>query len=262
MMKKIVIGFLSILMLVVLGGYFLFTNLDVIIRTNVAKYASAATQAKVDLDTVKLSLSSGDGMLKGLSIGNPKGFTTPQSFYLGLIEVTVDLSSLHGDGPIVIKTVVIDKPQVIYELLNDGTSNLQTIQNNALAYAHSLSDHHSTNASKDDQVSDQPGRKVIIRDLVIRNGVIAISQEMLKGKQLSARLPEIHLTNIGKDSGVSVAQVTEQIFGTFTSAATQASVAQLAKEKIGGLLKRVPAASISKAAVENVGGQLKGILAP
>ena len=158
-----------------------------------------------------------------------------------------------------------DKPQVTYELLNDGSSNLQAIQNNAQSYANSFkkggSEASEPAADKGEAKNGGQGRKIIIGNLTVKNGGVAISQEMLKGKQLSATLPEIHLTNIGKDSGgATAAQVAQQLIGAISNAAAQASVTELAKEKIGGLINAVPTGAIGGAAVDTVGGALKGIL--
>jgi hypothetical protein len=268
MIKKLAIGLVCLIVLLAAGGYFLMSNLDGIIKNAVEKYASAAVQADVRLDGVKLTLASGEGMLSGLSVGNPKGFSTPKAFYLGSINIKLDTNSIKGAGPIVIRDITIDQPQVTYELLNSGTSNLQAIQNNTQAYANSFkktggnAETETASADKADAKSGS-GRKIIISNLIIRNGQIAISQELLKGRQLSAPLPEIHLTNIGKESGgANAAQVAQQIFGAISSAAAQASVTELAKEKISGLINVVPTTAIGGAAVDAVGNKLKSVFGP
>jgi hypothetical protein len=264
MIKKIAIGFFGLIVLLGIGGYLLYSNLDYIIKIKIEKYASAATQTNVALDSVKLALTTGDGNLSGLSVSNPKGFSSAKAFYLGSIDVKLDTSTLRGNGPIVIREMIIDKPQVTYELLNNGDSNLQAIQNNTQTYANSFQGKTNESTKPTEPAADtngkKEGRKIIISDLIIRNGQVAISQEMLQGKQLSTGLPEIHLTNIGKASGGATAgQIAEQVFGAITSAAAQSSIAELAKEKITGVLQQVPAASIGKAAIGAVGTQLKGI---
>lgn len=264
MFKKIAIGFAALVLVIGLGAYFLMSNLDHIIKNAVEKYASAATQSSVSLDSVKLTLSSGDGQLSGLSIANPKGFSTPKAFYLGSVKVNVDTPSIRGTGPIIIHEVIIDQPQVTYELLNSGDSNLQTIQKNTQAYASSFQKGSSTN---DQQASvagaedaQKPSRKIVINNLIIRNGHVAIAQELLQGRQLGTSLPEIHLTDIGKNSGgATVAQVTQQVLSAIISSASQASITELAKEKISGVLKAVPASAIGAGAVDAVGTHLKGV---
>ncbi len=268
-MKKIALSIAGLVIVLGAGAWLLFANLDHIIKSAVEKYASAATQATVSLDSVKLSPTTGVGTLSGLSIGNPQGFSTPQAFYLGSIGVKIDIASIKGNGPIVIREITIDKPQVTYELLNSGNSNLQTIQRNAQTYASSLQGETAATQDSASAPKDSAGngnksastRKIIIDNLIIRNGQIAISQELLKGKQLRVPLPEIHLTNIGRnDGGATPAQVADAIFGAITTSASQAAVTELAKDKLGGLINAVPASSIGKAAIGTVGDTVKGFL--
>ncbi len=47
MMKKIAIGFAGLIAVIGIGVFFLMSNLDHIIKVNIEKYASAATQADV-----------------------------------------------------------------------------------------------------------------------------------------------------------------------------------------------------------------------
>ncbi len=263
-MKKIAIGLAVLVILLGAGGLYFYSSLDNIIKGVVEKYGSLATASKVTLDSVKLELTSGNGSLYGLTVTNPVGFSSNKALYLGLVSVTVDVASVRGNGPIVIREIIIDKPQVGYELLNDGTSNLSTIQKNTQTYANSLQ--ANVAGSKDKPSAQevasgsQPPRKIIIDNLVIRNGQVSISQEMLQGKQLSTDLPEIHLTDIGKDRGGATAgQVAEQILGSITSAASQSALTTLAKEKLNGVLQAVPGASIGKGAIDQVGTQLKGL---
>ena len=270
MFKKLILGLVVLIVLIGAGGYYLFMNLDGLIKRAVEQYGSAATQASVTLDSVKLALTTGQGELSGLSIGNPKGFSTPKAFYLGNIAVKVNTASIQGTGPIVIDSITIDKPQVTYELLNSGTSNLQAIQNNAQAYAKSLQGSGeaakavpANSATANGGVSPANGgtsRKLIISSLTVSGGQISISQEMLKGKQLDAPLPTIHLTNIGKDSGGATAgQVAEQLLNAISQSAAQASVTELAKAKIGGLINQVPTGAIGGAAGDTINGAVKGL---
>lgn len=266
-MKKLGIAVVVLIVVVGAGGWFLFANLDHIVKVTIEKYASAATQTKVTLDGVTLQLTSGNGTLSGLSVGNPAGFSAAKAFYLGSIGVKLDTSTIKGTGPIVISSMDIEKPQVTYELLNSGTSNLQTIQKNTQAYANSFQGKKTSArtspaaTSTADPDKAQPGRKLIIRDLVIRNGNVAISQELLKGQNLSTGLPEIHMTNIGQSSGgATAAEVAQQVFSAIANSAAQASVTELAKQKLSGALKAVPVGAIGGAAADTIGNGVKGLL--
>ncbi|MDE2228291.1 MAG: hypothetical protein KGL11_04530 [Alphaproteobacteria bacterium] len=139
-----------------------------------------------------------------------------------------------------IKKVDIERPQVTYELDNGGSSNLATLQKNAMAYGGGGA--APANGSE---------RKLIIDDLVIRQGQVGISQAMLKGKSLSAPLPEIHLTNIGKSSGgASPAEVAKEVLAAITGAAAKIGSSEVAKS-IGSAVSGTS---------QGVGSQLKSLL--
>ena len=77
---------------------------------------------------MELDLTSGKGALRGLKVGNPEGFETPSAFQLGAISIKVDTGATSGEK-IVISEIVIDKPDVTYEL-GGGGSNIDAIQKN------------------------------------------------------------------------------------------------------------------------------------
>jgi len=263
MLKKLMFGFAGLLLILAVGMNFLVSNIGSYVKTAIVKYGSEATKAEVGLDRVRLSLGTGKGAgaLDNFTLGNPAGFSPSKAISIKFVSLQLDTNSIGGNGPIVIRTIEIDNPQIAYELNNDGSSNLQTIQRNTQDYANSFRDDVPAGP---DAAKTGPGtspRKVIINDLLIKNGHVSISQASLKGQQLTTTLPTIHLTDIGQaGGGATVAQVAEQILGSISSEAAQAAVTELAKQKINGAIKDVPGAAIGGAAIDNVGGQLKGLL--
>src|SRR3546814_20948760 len=128
MIKKVALVF-AVLVVVIAGGvYYFASNLDGIVKAAIEKYGSEATQAKVSLKGVELSPTQGSGSLKGLVIGNPKGFSTPEAMSLGDVSISLDIGSLQSN-PIVIKQVLIEQPAITYEY-GAADSNLQAIQKN------------------------------------------------------------------------------------------------------------------------------------
>jgi hypothetical protein len=264
MLKKIAIGVVVLLVIIAGGAYYLFSNLDSIIKAAIEKYGTAATQAEVKLDSVKLSISSGEGALDGLTVGNPKGFTTPRALSLGSVAVKLDTSSVTGSGPIVIKEIDIEKPQVTYEVAANGDSNLQTIEKNAMAYG-GASGGGGGNTNAGGGGGGGQERKLVITDLYIRDGEIGMSHALLKGKTLTAPLPTIHLSNIGKDKGgATPGQVAEQVLSAITASASKVASADLGKEL--GSLKDVVGNGVGSAkdaagsGGAGISDQVKGLL--
>ncbi|NQV83824.1 MAG: hypothetical protein HQ494_08400 [Rhodospirillales bacterium] len=211
---KIGLGTVAVLVFVSTGILFLLlSNLDGLIKETVEKVGSDATQAKVSLNEVSVSIKSGSGSISGLKIANPKGFKTPSAFEMGGISITLDISSI-GQDPIVIKEIAITKPQVTYEL-GAGGSNVDAIQKNVDAYARQF----ATGGAK----KKGEGPKIIVEHLYIRGGQISVSAAFLQGKALATPLPDIHLKDIGKkNKGASPAEITEKIIGSLTRGAASA----------------------------------------
>lgn len=195
-MKKVLIGFGVVLLLVVGGVVFLYSNLGDIIKEAVERFGSEATQATVALDNVDLDVTNGKTALQGFVVGNPSGFKTDSAFELGNIAVQVDTSSLDADT-IIINTVQIDGPKVTYEIGDNG-SNVDAIKRNVDTYAKQFSSGDSTASSSQDS---GPQKKIIIERLTITDGRVNVSAPFLGGKSVGSSLPTITLTDIGKDSG-------------------------------------------------------------
>jgi len=259
MLKKLMIGILVLVLIAAGGVYFLFSNLDSIVKAAIEKYGTQATGTEVTLSSVKISTSTGEGTISGLVIKNPKDFNTPNAFELGSISVTIDTKSLWGDGPIVIHEIDIKTPKVTFEVDNSGRSNLQTIEKNTQSYAAPANTSTGTSPKSDNGGSGKPDRKIIISDLYIHDGQVQLSHALLKGKEITTPLPTIHLTNIGKDSGgASPAQIAKQVIGTVTAVSLKDSSAALAKQVSGTLNDTLNKAGAGN--VGDVGNQIKGLL--
>lgn len=291
MAKKIIIAVVAVLIVIGVGLFFLYSNLGSILKAAIEKYGTEATQANVSVNAVTLSATSGQGTISGLVVDNPKGFTTPHAFELGSISLTVDTSTIT-QNPVDIKAIVIDAPQVTYEQGANG-GNLQTLQKNVTQYAggtpsarssttgastpptgnaasppSSPSPSSSAPASPSPAPSSSaaaaPARKLIIDKLDIREGEVTIATSLLptsqlQGQTLKARLPEIHLTDIGKkEGGATPAEVAQIIVAALSEQAAKVAAAELQKS-LGNMGGAAVQERLQKAA-PGVGDQLKGLL--
>lgn len=211
-MKKVLIGFGVLLVLIIGGVVVLYSNLGDVIKEAIQRFGSEATQAIVIVDNVDLDVTNGKTSLSGFVVGNPAGFKTDSAFELGNVAVQVDTSSLDSDT-IVIKTVQIDGPKITYELGN-GEANVDAIKRNVDTYAKQFSSGESSTSSQD----SGPQKKIIIERLTITDGSVNVSAPFLDGKPLGTSLPTITLTDIGKDSGgATPAEVIKRVINAMTS---------------------------------------------
>lgn len=244
-----------IVIVVVVGLGLLVSNLDGLVKAAVEKYGSEATGTAVRLSEVKISLSEGKGTLKGLTVGNPKGFTSDSAFRLGEVTVAIDTGTVTKN-PVVIKEVLVAAPEVTYEIGSDG-SNIDAIKKNL---------DKLTGGSKPapaqkpaEAKSDEP--KLIIDLLQMKAAKMnLVAQTAIPGMATSATLPDIRLTGIGrKSNGASGAEVAEQVIDSLSSAA----LATVSKLGIGdmaeaGQKKLMDAAG--SAVPGGAGDALKGLM--
>jgi uncharacterized protein involved in outer membrane biogenesis len=262
MKRGILIGGVAIIGIIVAAVLFLFSNLDGIIKEAVEKYGSEFTEAKVELNEVELSITSGKGALRGFTVGNPKGFQTDSAMKLGEVSIEVDPNSVTSD-PIVIKQILIAGPEITYEL-GDGGSNIDVLQANVQKHVGGAGGGKSAQpaAKKEEKPAadgeQEEGPKLIIENLIIRDGKVSVSAAFLKGKKLGAPLPTIHLKDIGKDGkGATPAEIADKVFTAIKNAATD-SVKVLDLGKLQDLAKG--GTDAAKKALEGVtSGGAKGV---
>ena len=258
----------TIVMVVVLTGFlavFLLFSMDSLVTMAVEKYGSEALQAEVTLDETKISATSGKGTLRGLKVGNPKGFESDSAFRLGEVSMTLDVGSITKDT-VLIKEILIAGPEITYEIGANG-SNLDALQKN-VAKQTGGGKGKSSDAEKPAR-SDEGGKKLIIDSLIIKDGKVNVSAVGLKGQKMSVKLPKVQLAGIGRDKGgASPAEVIKKLMDAINAAAGGAvKTLDLGKvlENIEGvaetkkLLEKGGSDLIEKNA-EGIGNAVKGLL--
>ena len=270
MAKKIIIAVVALIVVVAGGLYYAYSNLGPIIKAAIEKYGSEAAQAPVTVDSVKLSVTDGQGSISGVAVGNPAGFSGTKSITLGLISLTVDTASIKSN-PIVIKQVIIEAPQVVYERNLTGGGNLEKLRENVTSYANAQrgqksgappsrpsSGGQSGSSAPPAEAKDQ--KKVIINELSITGGKVTVTATQLQGRSASANLPAIQLRDIGKDKGgATPAEVAQAVLGAISNEAAKVGVAELQK-LLGGNLGGQVQERLQNAVPGGVGDQLRGIL--
>ena len=245
-MLKWILIVVGVVAIVVVGAVFLLvSNVDSIAKAGVEKYASEAVKANVTLQEVTISTTSGEGSLRGLKVGNPQGFNTESAIEFGEVSVALDVLSLASDT-VVIKSVVITAPQVTYEIGAAG-SNIDALRKNVADYTGASPGSASTAAASGGAAAGEGGRKLVIENLYVRDGSVNVSATFLKGKKLSAPLPNIHLKDIGKDGGgASPAEVAKQLVDALAKESGVA-VTALDLNKLTGAVGKAAAGAVGAA---------------
>lgn len=204
-MKKklwVIIGTTAALGLVILVAVTFF--LGSIVKAAVNRYGPAMTKSKVELASARLSPLTGDGEISGLLIGNPAGWSSGRAVYLGKMSISVVPTSLWGDH-IVIKRVIIEKPEFVYES-RLFSSNIRDLLNNIEA-----STGGSQPSAAPAQTKSGKPLKLEIRQFVLRDGKVTIGAG---ADAVTVPMPSLTLTDLGtKEGGITTNQMTAVVMG-------------------------------------------------
>jgi uncharacterized protein involved in outer membrane biogenesis len=226
MMKKwVLIGgavVVVIAVLLVLG----ISNLGPLIKNVVNTYGPKMTKTEVRLGDVSLSMLSGQAELKDFYLGNPKGFKSPEAMKVGSVYVDVDEGSLTGETIIIDKIEVL-RPEITYEKQR-STDNFQTILNNLKR----TTGEGGPSVKGSDQAVG--GKKILIRDFLVRGGKVNLAVSIMVDKAVTASLPDIHLKDVGKD-GAAPADVFGQVLAALYEKITSRSVTDHLNQELKAL---------------------------
>jgi hypothetical protein len=97
-----------------------------------------------------------------------------------------------------------------------GGNNLSKIMDNVNAIAKNGGTASTNTAAK---AANEPGRKFEVDDLLITGARVHVSLTGIGGKEMTLPLPDIHLTNLGKDNaGITATDLTRRVLDAITSA--------------------------------------------
>jgi len=185
-------------MLLLAGFYFSASSLiNKAVKYGTETMAPELLGVSVNLNSVDISPFTGTGSVKGLMVGNPKGYSSEKAFSFEEIYVSLAPLSVFSDV-IHIKEVRIIAPEFVYEkkLMK---SNISELLKTLKAF------------SSDD---DSPPVKFKIDKLVVEAGSIKISA---MGIGATLPLPSITLENIGKNGGTTPGEAFSEILSSVFS---------------------------------------------
>lgn len=227
-MKKVIYLLIALLLVAVgVGVFWLRGNLDGLVAQAIRDYGSAMTQATVKVDSVKIQTTDGRGELRGLFVGNPKGFKTDHALKADVVELEVDVASLAKDV-VVIRKVVVLAPDVIYEK-GDTMTNFDALLKNV---GHYLNPEGKPKDPKNE-------KKYIVEDFVLRDIKTQASAAFMDGKTVTVSLPDIHLRDLGKAKGGATAgELTQEIIAAIKAKLTGAVSFDNMLKSVGGALDK------------------------
>jgi hypothetical protein len=221
--KVLISSVLIIVIALAVALYYVWTSLDALVEAAIEKYGSQTTQTTVQVHEVRLkkTLAQGRGSIAGISVANPKGFSTPHAITLGQIQTQIDINTIT-QSPIVINEIIVTAPQMFFEINNDRKANFNVLKDNISS---------AIPAGKQTEAkAPEKETKIIIRRLLIEDGKVQATVMPLDGKQLSTRLPRIELHNLGGKGGSTPAEIAKQVLNVVVDR-TRAAVSELGIEQ-------------------------------
>jgi len=222
MKKWLFRGLIVVVVLLVVAVIAVSLLLDGAIKKGVETFGPQLTKVSVKLDSVKVSILSGSGGVKGLVVGNPEGFRTANAVSVGHASLGLSPGSLLSDK-VVIKHIRLEAPEITFE---GGLqeNNLSKILDNLNAAA------GSTTKAPTESKEAGPSKKLQVDDFLIQGAKVHLSLTGMGGQTIPVTLPDIHLTNLGSGpDGITAAELSQRVMKEILAAASTAATSDAAK---------------------------------
>jgi hypothetical protein len=192
-MKKTIWAVIIILVIAVAGVvFYVFNNLDAIVKAAIEEYGSDAVNTSVEVEEVGIRLTEGTAVIKGLSIANPDGFSLPQAFFLGEMAVGLNLEKTSKEM-IAIDVINIVSPQVFYEINAERQGSLNVLKDN-LGMGGGADDAPAGGGTP--AASEPAPLRLDIARFEFRDASLHAKVVPLKNKTYDLKLPSLLLTNL------------------------------------------------------------------
>jgi len=231
MNKKVLISVGSVVLVFAIIIWRLAVNLDGIVAGVIERVGTDVLKTEVKVSGMVIDLREGKAAIAGLTIANPDGYSRSNLFEMEGIEVDIAINSL-GKKVLVIESIQIENPQILYEGDEGGSSNLQTLLNNI------GSDSSATETVEGEDLM------IIIDRLEFSGGLVKATSPVKPGQVANIKLPAVSMTGIGKKhGGVTADVVAEKIMRKLVDeiirAVAKAEVNKLIEEKAEGWLDKL-----------------------
>ena len=198
------------------------------------KFGCQMLGCPVTVEDIDISLWRGSIDIIDFKVGSPEGFKT-ETMSVHEIYVNLSMSSLLSDT-IIIDEILIDQPQITYEIAGLRKTNIGDILANLQNFGKGTEEHpvEEPVEEEEDEIDEAGGRKVCIRQVNVKGGKIRFALTLLGNRALPIPLPNISLDNIGGDpdaaaepEGTSIAAAINEIFTSIFTSVNDAGVKAL-----------------------------------
>jgi uncharacterized protein involved in outer membrane biogenesis len=175
---------LVVVSLVIVAGLIGYVAIDGLLKSTVEKQSSSSLKLATTLNRAHLSLFGGKLNLNRLRIGSPPGFSAPQMFEMGDVDVAVRYAELRKD-PVRVESLTLKQPRLVIEQHN-GALNFKAAMDRLPAHESS---------------SEKPV-KLIIDDLKVQDAQVVIHPGLPGVRQeIKVAVPSLAMKNVGSGRG-------------------------------------------------------------
>lgn len=197
------------------------------VKFGIETIAPEVLGVSVNIESISISPFSGNGIIKGITVDNPDGYSDVKAFYSQEIYLNLSIPSLLS-SVIHIEELRIIQCEFNYEkkfLRSNISQLLKTLE-----------------GGNDDDPSGESTVKFQIDELLIEDGSIRVGT---LGAGLTLPLPTIHLQGIGKEGGVTpreaLGEILTVVLSNIVSAAGAESkkVLESGEDAVRGMVDRI-----------------------
>ena len=209
--------------------FWAFYSLDYLVKLTLEMYGPDVLGAPVKVSQVRISTDTGEGMLKELEIGSPKGFASARALKVASVKVSVVPASLT-EKLVQVREIAVDAPFITYERGRDG-GNLEAIQKNIEAYLRRTAGDVDPKAA----AGGDNRRRFIVERISIRGARVTMTNPALKGQGITFDLPEIEMKDVGKrQNGLRASEIANLVTRELIAKIGQRVLTNLELLKKGG----------------------------
>jgi hypothetical protein len=216
----------GLLVLAVVGVLVLVRNLDSLVARAVERHGSAVAGTTVRVQEVEIGLRAGTGVMRGLTVANPPGFSPQPIFTFADILVNLDTDTLTDEVP-VIEQIRILAPTFHLEVDAQARSNLEAIRDNLRRHS----------AARQRQPEKTEPVRLLIRQLLITEGSGVLDLTAVGGGRHQATLPAITLNDLGGERGLTPEAFSEAVLTALIEALQQSALRQEIEKGVRGRLE-------------------------
>lgn len=225
---------LAVVIVLIIG---LYLSLNIIVRQAIQRVVPAVTGTPASVGSVDISLFKGHIGLNDLKIGNPQGFKAPDFLVLRSVQADFNPLAVFHDK-IVIRQITIDGAAISVELNQQGLNNISVLQQQIKSNTDSAGTAaQKPAAGKKQAASASGGKKIAVRELKIVQSSMVLG---IGGQSTTVDVPDITLSHVGEDSGVTLAQLTEQVLDSLSIDAVKSMGRAMQKQLMQDLNRNIP----------------------